>query len=233
MVKIIEKALRSKKGGNFHFDATSTRDVFEILLMILPALLRGMFLKLFLGQTQGLLLVKKHVRLRNPRMIKLGKNFIAEDFCEIQGLSNKGITIGDNVTIGSMSMIRPSGYYGDRMGEGMVIGDNSNIGPYNFVGCSGFVNIGKNVLIGSHVVILAESHIFESTDKLMKSQGLTREGITIEDDCWLGTGSKILDGVTIGEGSIVGAGAVVTKSVEPYSIVAGVPARLIRKRDDK
>ncbi|MFC4210396.1 DapH/DapD/GlmU-related protein [Pedobacter lithocola] len=64
----------------------------------------------------------------------------------------------------------------------------------------------------------------------MHEQGVEREFIKIEDDCWIGTNSVILSGVTVGKGSIIAAGSVVTKSVEPYSIMGGVPAKLIKKR---
>jgi acetyltransferase-like isoleucine patch superfamily enzyme len=129
-----------------------------------------------------------------------------------------------------MAMIRPSGYYGNHIGDGLRMGDGSNIGAYSYIGCAGMINIGKNVMMGPRVSLLAEQHVFEDTGKDMKSQGVRSSGIVIEDDCWLGAGVMILDGVTIGTGSIVAAGAVVTKSVEPYSIVGGVPAKLIRSR---
>jgi acetyltransferase-like isoleucine patch superfamily enzyme len=66
----------------------------------------------------------------------------------------------------------------------------------------------------------------------MKEQGVTQKGIVIEDDCWIAANSIILDGVTIGRGSVVAAGAVVSKSVPPYSVVAGVPARIIKSRNN-
>ncbi len=77
----------------------------------------------------------------------------------------------------------------------------------------------------------ANSHNFSDPNIPINQQGLTCKGILIEDDCWLGTGVRVLDGVTIGRGSIVGAGAVVTKSLPPYSIAVGVPARVIDRRD--
>ncbi|MBA2748254.1 MAG: acyltransferase, partial [Tatlockia sp.] len=58
----------------------------------------------------------------------------------------------------------------------------------------------------------------------------TRQGVVIEDNCWLGYGVKVLDGVTIGEGSVIGAGAVVTKDIPPYSVAVGVPAKVVRSR---
>ena len=141
-------------------------------------------------------------------------------------LPKGGIVLGDHVTIGRFAMIRPSGYYGREVGAGLTIGDNSNVGPYCYLGCSGSIEIGNHVLMGPRVTMSAENHNFDRRDLLISQQGVTRERITIEDDCWLGSGSIIVAGVHIGRGAIVAAGAVVTKDVPAYAIVAGVPARL-------
>ena len=85
-------------------------------------------------------------------------------------------------------------------------------------------------MMGPRVNLLAENHNFERTDIPIKAQGVRRSFIAIGDDCWLGANCTILAGVTIGQGSIVAAGAVVTSDVPPFSIVGGVPARLIKSR---
>jgi acetyltransferase-like isoleucine patch superfamily enzyme len=84
--------------------------------------------------------------------------------------------------------------------------------------------------MGPRVSLLAEDHNAASTDEPIKTQGVTRLPITIEDDVWLGAGATVTGGVTVGRGSIVAAGSVVTRDVEPFSIVAGVPAALVRSR---
>ncbi len=115
-------------------------------------------------------------------------------------------------------------------GEGLVIGDNVGISQYGFIGARGLITNGNNVQIGPRVTMYSENHVFDDLKSLIREQGLTRKGIVIEDDCWLGTGCIILDGVTVGRGSVVAAGCVVTKSVPPYSILAGVPGRVLRTR---
>lgn len=90
--------------------------------------------------------------------------------------------------------------------------------------------IGNYVRIAAHTVIVATQHIFERIDIPICHQGVEGKGITIEDDVWIGANCTVLGGVTIGKGTIVAAGAVVTKDVEPYSIVAGVPAKVIGSR---
>lgn len=110
------------------------------------------------------------------------------------------------------------------------VGDNTFIGPYTCIGGPGNVKIGKHCLIAAHTGIVANNHVFSDPVQTIRNQGLTKKGIEIGDDCWLGYGVKILDGVTIGRGSVIGAGAVVTKDLPPYSIAVGVPARAIGSR---
>lgn len=91
--------------------------------------------------------------------------------------------------------------------------------------------IGNFVMIGPNTAILTKSHLHESTDIPMVKQGETEDRIpVIEDDVWIGRNAIILPGMRIGTGSIVGAGAVVTSDVPPFSVVGGVPARVIRTR---
>ena len=67
---------------------------------------------------------------------------------------------------------------------------------------------------------------------MIRSQQGTKKGIVIEDDVWIGSGCKILDGITIGKGSVIGAGTVCTKDVEPYSVIVGVPGKLLKRRGE-
>jgi acetyltransferase-like isoleucine patch superfamily enzyme len=110
------------------------------------------------------------------------------------------------------------------------IGEKTTIGPYTCIVGPGHIKIGASCLIASHGGIYASQHIFADPNRSIQSQGVSYEGIVIEDDCWLGTGVKVLDGVTIGRGSVIGAGAVVTTDIPAYSIAVGVPARVISSR---
>jgi acetyltransferase-like isoleucine patch superfamily enzyme len=192
---------------------------------------RGLVWRPFFRGDPGVVLIGRGVAVRHPRHIHLAGALVVEDHAEIQGLSTGGVRFGHRVTVGRFASIRPSGYYGREIGAGLDIGDHSNIGPYCFIGCAGPVRIGSRVMMGQGVHLLAERHGMDDPDRPMQDQGVTRDGIVIEDDCWLGAGAKILDGVTIGRGSVVGAGAVVTKSFPPHSVIGGVPAVLLRSRD--
>ncbi|MBW4486462.1 MAG: acyltransferase [Trichocoleus desertorum ATA4-8-CV12] len=110
------------------------------------------------------------------------------------------------------------------------IGEHTVVNPYTCIHGPGSITIGKDCLIASHVGIYANNHIFADPNCKIREQGLTCQGIAIGDDCWLGAGVKVIDGVTIGQGSVIGAGAVVTKDIPPYSIALGVPAKVIGQR---
>lgn len=193
-------------------------------------LFRGTWYRWRLKSVKGVFLVGKGVTLRQVGYIEVGQNFIAQDHCEINGLSQKGLIFGDKVTVGSYAIIRPTNLYGGEAGVGLKVGNNSSIGPYSYIGCSGYIEIGENVMMSPRVSIYSENHNFVDVDKSMIEQGVTRSFVKIEDDCWIAANSIILAGVTVGKGSIVAAGSVVTKDVPPYSIVGGNPAKIIKSR---
>jgi acetyltransferase-like isoleucine patch superfamily enzyme len=208
----------------------TNRDVLAVFWRLGTNLLRGTWLKLRVKNSNGILLVGHGARILNPWHLTVGSNVKIEEGAEVQCLARQGVTLGNGVTIGRGASIRPSSYYGMEPGEGMEVGDGTAIGAFAWIGASGHVRIGKDVLFGPRVVMIPENHNFEDLDRTIKSQGVTRDGIEIGDDCWIGCNVTILSGVTIGHGSIVAAGAVVRSDVEPYSIVGGVPAKLIRMR---
>ncbi|HEX8035512.1 MAG TPA: acyltransferase [Ktedonobacterales bacterium] len=220
-----------KRDKTWSYDAEMTLPAFFFMLTgTLGKAVRGMLCRVGLKRSHGLLLVGRHVRLRNKHYITTGRAVVIEDFAEVQGLSKRGVVLGNRVSIGSFAMIRPSGYYSGHIGEGLRVGDKSTIGPFCYLGCSGYITIGRNVMIGPRVSFYAENHNFADVSKPMQYQGVTRVPIVVEDDCWIASHSVILAGVTIGRGSIVAAGSVVTRDVPPYSIVGGAPARIIKSR---
>lgn len=111
------------------------------------------------------------------------------------------------------------------------IGKNTYINGGVFQAVSGTsIEIGENCIISYNVNMRTDSHIFSSVDVPMTFQGIEAKSIVIGNDVWIGYGVYIMPGVRIGDGAIIGAKAVVTKDVEPYTIVGGIPASLIRKR---
>jgi acetyltransferase-like isoleucine patch superfamily enzyme len=192
--------------------------------------LRGCYERIFFAKASGMVLIGRGASIRYAKYLEAGKDLIVEDYAEVNCLSKQKIILGDRVTIGKFAIIRPSNIYGGEIGEGLKIGNNSNIGPYSYIGCSGYIEIGDNVMISPRVSIYAENHVFDRTDILMKEQGVHVQFVKIENDCWIAANSIILAGVTIGKGSVIAAGSVVTKDVPPFSIAAGVPAKVIASR---
>lgn len=110
------------------------------------------------------------------------------------------------------------------------------IGDYVFIGAASEIDVALSVTIGAHTLlapgVFITDHVHNTArDKRIDEQGIRSAAVTIGADVWLGARSIVLPGVTIGDGAVVGAGAVVTKNVEPYTIVAGVPARVIGRRE--
>ena len=113
-----------------------------------------------------------------------------------------------------------------RLGNNLIFNRNVSITARSKV------SIGNNVLFGPNVVINDSNHLFIDKDKPITQQGHTAKEIIIEDDVWIASNSVILKGVHIGKGAVVAAGSVVTKDVEPYTVVAGAPARKIKNRGE-
>ena len=118
---------------------------------------------------------------------------------------------------------------GIRFSKSVSIGNDSSIGDHAYI--SGELLIGDSVMIAPHCSFIAMNHIFDENDPL-RHLGSKREKIVICDHSWIGFGCIILAGVKVGEGAIVAAGAVVSNDVPPYSVVGGVPARVIKYRKE-
>ncbi|OOB90372.1 hypothetical protein B0T42_12295 [Rathayibacter sp. VKM Ac-2630] len=192
-----------------------------------PMAARGVSLKVRLKEVAGVPLIGRGVRLENPQFIRAGHGLIIEDYAEVQGLSIRGLEIGNDVSIGSFAQIRPSSYYSREIGVGLTIGDSSSIGPHCYIGCSGGIDIGSEVMLGPGVRLFSENHNFGDSGSV-KGQGVTWSPILIGDGAWIASGVTILAGVTIGPGAVVAAGSVVTRDVAAHTVVAGVPARQVK-----
>lgn len=179
-----------------------------------------------------MIFVGRNVILQHGYQVKSGRSLILEDGVHINALSENGIEFGDRVTIGKFAVLSCTGVVANK-GVGIKIGSNSAIGAQSFLGGQGGITIGDDVIMGPQVKIFSENHVFDNPDLLIRKQGETRKGVSIGDNCWVGAGVTILDGVHIAKGCIIAAGAVVTKSVEENSFVAGVPASVIRSRSAK
>ena len=161
-----------------------------------------------------------------PARVRLGSDCQISRNALLRGNSEceTAITIGNAVSIKENVLINSN--------KGNIdIGNDCWVGPYSLIYGNGDVAIGNHVMIASHCAINTVSHHADRLDIPMNKQDIYTAPVTIEDDVWIGIGAVILQGVRIGTGSIVGAGAVVTRDVEAGTVVAGVPARVIRHRE--
>ncbi len=192
----------------------------------LPSLLlRRTWLRLRLGRFGRDTVVESGARLQYPERIRLGNGVRIAGLATLR--ANTGQTTG--VSIGDGSTVLESAIIAANQGQ-VVIGHHSWIGPFCLVYGNGNVSIGDNVLIAAHTSINTVSHHAERCDIPINNQGIYCDPVNIGDDVWIGMNAVILQGITIGRGAIVGAGAVVTRDVPAWCVVAGVPARVVRRR---
>ena len=142
-------------------------------------------------------------------------------------LNTNQIVIGNNVEIRKGSRLEARGEI--TKNPKIEIGDNTSIHFYFHCGAMESIKIGKNVLIAGRVFITDHDHIFSDPKTPPLHSGWNISPVVIEDEVWIGEGAAIMKGVTIGKRSVIGANAVVTKNVLPYSVVGGVPAKLIKR----
>ena len=161
------------------------------------------------------------LRKKTKRFRSLLKYILGLDKYGLLKYKHKNLHISHNVILSSSALKNIS------FGENIFISNNVQI----LANEKSKVFLGNYVMIAHNVLIIGGNHSFERVDVPMMLQGDGKQGdIIIEDDVWIGAGAIILTGVTIGKGSVVGAGSVVTKNIAPYTIVAGNPAKIIRKR---
>ena len=167
----------------------------------------------------------RHITLRWPQRISLGENVLIDEFAmlAIYGRGDDEIIIGDGVLIGRRSVVKC------RLGS-LHIGNNTNVGMDCRIASTSMVTIGNYCLFAGKCYIGGAQHRHDRRDIPITLQPLHTQGVIIEDDVWLGANVCVNDGVKIGRGAIVGAGAVVTRDIPPYMIAAGVPAKVIKER---
>ena len=232
MIRLIENLIKKLKGDeSYHFKSNfSSRELVAILLIRFFQVLRGATVKIKLRSSKGFVFCGREVKIDHGYNITAGKSLIIEDAVNINGLSENGIVIGNNVTIAKASVIVCTGIISNK-GIGIKIGNNSAIGAQSFLGGQGGIEIGNDVIMGPQVKIFSENHNYSDDNILIRKQGENRKGVKIKDNCWVGAGSIILDGVIIESGCVIAAGSVVTTSIPRNSIAAGVPARIIKTRN--
>ena len=160
------------------------------------------------------------IRLLAPLYQHRGRHSVIHHSARMDTPPYRKFSLGDYSVIESFACIN------NAVGD-VMIGDHTRIGLHNTI--IGPVIIGSHVNLAQGITITALNHNFENSKKRIDEQGVSTSAVVIEDDIWIGANAVILPGVTIGHHSVVAAGAVVTKDVPPHSLVAGVPAKVIKQ----
>jgi acetyltransferase-like isoleucine patch superfamily enzyme len=195
---------------------------------ILGVGVRGLFYRLIL-RMEGLAAIESRVRLRFADQIRLGQGVYLDEGVYLHACP-QGIEIGARTIVMHGAILHVYNFR-DMPQSGIKIGSDSLIGEYSVIRGQGGVQIGDRVYTSPFTQIIAVNHVFDDPNRPFVEQGITAQGIVIEDDVWLGAGAIITDGVRVGKGAVVAAGAVVTKDVLPHTVVGGVPAKLIKTID--
>lgn len=218
------KALWHKLTGMTLDSSIPTYCVYGYLVTKIFNALRG-FVKL--GRLK--VFVDKHCSFKCKRLIHMKPWLNIQRHVYIDALSRKGVQFGSHVSIGCFTRIECTGSL-SYLGEGFTCGDHCGLGTNAFYGAAGGIILGNNVIVGNFVSFHSENHNFSDKDVPIRLQGVNHKGIVIGDNCWIGAKATILDGVHIGSGCVIAAGAVVTKSFPDNVVIGGVPAKIIKIR---
>ena len=188
--------------------------------------LRTLLYRLML-RMDGSAAIEARVRLRYASLIRLGHGSYLDEGVYIHACP-AGVEIGPRTLVMHGAVLHVYNFR-DLPHAGIRIGSDSLIGEYSVIRGQGGVTIGDRVYTSPMTQIIAVNHVFADPARPFVEQGITAEGIVIEDDVWLGSAAVVTDGVRIGRGAVVAAGAVVTHDVAPHTVVGGVPARVLRE----
>jgi len=188
--------------------------------------LRRLFYPLCLREMGRNVTIGRNVSLRGTRQITLGEGTLLDDMVCIDARGDEAdIRLGRNVLVARGTIIRSRG-------KELWIGEGTNIGSFCMVGTNGRLSLGKDVLIGGYTYLCAGgAHLFEDKDTPILYQACpSRGGITVGDGAWLGARVTVLDGASVGKGTVVGAHSLVNTDLPDMSVCFGTPAKAVRSR---
>jgi acetyltransferase-like isoleucine patch superfamily enzyme len=190
--------------------------------------LRAILYRLILHM-DGYAAIERNVRLRFASHIRLARGSYLDEGVYIHACPS-GVEIGANTLVMHGAVLHVYNFR-NLPHAGIRIGRDSLIGEYTIIRGQGGVTIGDRVYTSPMTQLIAVNHVFDDPSRPFIEQGITAQGIVIEDDVWLGANAVITDGVRVGKGAVVAAGAVVTRDVPPHTVVGGVPAKVIKEID--
>lgn len=177
-------------------------------------------------QMDGVAAIESGVRVRFANNIRLGAGAYIDQGAYLHATPG-GIEIGAGSFVMHGAVLHVYNFR-DLPHAFIRIGRDSLIGEYNVLRGQGGISIGDRVYTAPLAQLLAVNHVYDDPARPMVDQGITAQGIVVEDDVWIGAGAIVTDGVRIGRGAVVAAGAVVTADVAPHTVVGGVPAKALK-----
>lgn len=194
---------------------------------VAASVLRGWVYRTVLESVGTGCFIEKGVRWHVPRRIRLGKRVMIGEYCFLDAHSLTG-----HISLGNDVWLSRGCYVLAQSDVEVQIHDRAYVGHRCLLYGTGGIQVGQDVLMANDVQLICGNHIFARLDLPIRAQPTIERPIIIEDDVWLGASVIVLGGVTVGKGSVVGAGAVVTRSLPPYSIARGVPAKVVGARGE-
>lgn len=200
--------------------------LFKEFPSIVGSYIRPMIYSAFFAKIKSGCLFERGVRFEIPRKISIGKNVFMGEGCWIGVGTGEGrIEVGNNTFIAHRCTLAAQG-------GAISVGNHVHMSRNSYVNGIGNVSIGNDCMLGPNVVLISGSHIHKDIKVPIRLQGSENKPIIIEDNVWLAASVQVMPGVRIGEGSVIGAGAVVTKNILPFSVAVGVPAKIIKSRKE-
>lgn len=226
MRRYMERVSGSPSWGRFLWEGT-VLNLLGWLPTGLGSVLRGIAYRSVLGKVGKGSFIEKGVRWQVPRSVLLGRRVMIGEGCFVDANSlTSRIVLKDDVWLsrGCYLVAGP--------GVEILIGPQTYVGHRCLFYGHGGIEVGRDVLLANDVQLICGNHTFDRQDVPIRAQPTVERPIVIGDDVWLGASAIVLGGVTVGRGSVVGAGAVVTHDLPPYSIARGVPAQVVGVRGD-
>ncbi len=229
MIRTLLQRLVRIKNPDFTFDETVNSRVLLLLAWDkLACLVRGWCKQLFHFRNPVMLLLGKRTRFFHFANIRFGRMVQLGDYVYLNGLGRTGIFIDDHTSVGAFSRLVVSTSF-NRTGSHIRIGKHVGIGEFAYLGGAGGLDIGDECIIGQYFSCHPENHIYTNNALSIRHSGVTRKGIRIGSNCWIGARVTILDDVHIGNHCVIAAGAVVTRDMPDHSVIGGIPARVIKQ----
>lgn len=230
---IVDKLLKLAGKEDFRLDPAIGRGyLFRQCAKYGGMMVRGKFFALGRRNISGSVFVGRRVKVIQKKNLTMGPKARLQDGVYIDALSTDGVVIGDHAVIGRNCRIECTGGL-QNLGKGVKIGSGTTFGNDCMFGAAGGIEIGDNVVAGQLVRFHSENHNYNDMTKLIRDQGVTHKGIKVGSNCWIGAGAVFLDGAELGDGCVVGANAVVTRKFPANSVIAGVPAKIVKTRGEQ